>query len=271
MDKFSLNLPEGFAENPGISEAKLFVFDFDGVIGTTEIVQKIAFKLLLEEQIKKRWGKDVEFTLDCVQREAIQPSIAEILSDYKKTYDLKDSVEDLLKRQAELYRDVADRHNVQPNPRVLAMLKYAQDNNIPCIVATNGRAENVDWFLKRWNLPYKFAGIYPSEGKERQALSNPSSKAVFLNWYLREHTISANRVVMVEDNPGTLEKLEAKVPGIQTVLVRHELNRDSPYRPTTGIVIDGYCPAIYDLYAGPSRPGSIVNPLPGTLYNPRQG
>lgn len=248
MGKYSKDLPAGFAKNQAIAQAKIFVFDWDGVIGATEVVQQIAFKLLLEELTGR------EHDLHEVERNAVGHSIHEIFEGYIKDNNLKMPVEALLKRHVEIYQKLIRDNKMGPNPAVLAILEYAKENGIPCVVLSNGREPNILHLIKEWHLEEYFENqVYAAEGEARQALAKntggkASDKAAFLQYELGELHISAEMAVMVEDNAGTLKKIQAKINGIQTIYIRQEFNKND-YIPTTGIIIDGYSGGLYEKYA----------------------
>lgn len=131
---------------------KGIIFDFNGTLFWDSHMHYHAWK----EYSKKLRG--IEFTDEEMQKYMFGRTNADIIAYAMGKPQSKEVVEKLAKEKESYYRDMCkkDRENFKLAPGVIEYLEYLKQQNIPRTIATMSEKDNVEFYIKEFNLAQWF-------------------------------------------------------------------------------------------------------------------
>jgi beta-phosphoglucomutase-like phosphatase (HAD superfamily) len=183
------------------------LWDFDGVIADTEPAQQYSYGAVLSD-----FGYTAEPTFFT---SLIGNSEPEIWKSLQGQFDIPAPIEELMARRAGIYLPRAMR-TIEPNGFVRPMLEYSRRHGILNIIVSSGGFGNISQLLTYWGLTDAFVDIYCRESPYHPDLTTKPER---LRHAIEHRT---KPMAIVEDSLETLRL--AKVMGLRTIGVRHELN-----------------------------------------------
>ncbi len=138
------------------------------------------------------------------------------------------------------YLNVLSTYGLGPNQAIHNALKYVKKAFTPyCFVLTNGNKSAINHLMEKHNIR-----VFDKVVGTERTISDKIDYVRDLSE--RMHFDPSAEFVWIDDSVPTIIKMQSKL-GVRCVFVRHELN-DNGFVPDTGIVVDGYAPALYRDY-----------------------
>jgi beta-phosphoglucomutase-like phosphatase (HAD superfamily) len=256
--------------NAIISKSEIVSWDFEGASIATEVVMQGSFKKSLDENgvSSDRYGNIYE-----IEKETSGRTLVDIFTDFKDKYNLGPSVEQLLDRRRQLYVEMVDQHQLTLFPFVAPIARLAKDKGAKQFFLSNGDHKVIlDISSKAGVYPDPISHIYASNSPERLEFEekhgprSAGNKGVFLAEYSIEKMVPPYKIVLVEDNPKHINKIQEEMKAawqdllsrksaafkfgltedtigeVQEIYVENEFNVRHGFTPNTGIVFQGLAP-----------------------------
>ncbi|WP_309380029.1 HAD family hydrolase [Cerasicoccus frondis] len=131
------------------------IFDWDGVVIDSSSAHERSWELLAaekefflpEDHFKKGFGRKNEYII---------PNLLNWTQD-------TDEIKALSFRKEELYREIIKREGIEALPGVHALLKFLNEQEIPCVVGTSTPRINVETIMDALGVREYFDGIVSAE------------------------------------------------------------------------------------------------------------
>jgi len=131
---------------------KAVIFDMDGLLIDTELLQSKSFELLIRSYDKKPIFQENGLIHDIGTKGNIQRIIIE-------KHGIKGSVESLTKKRRRFYRQLLEKTQVKIMPGGKKLLEILKKKNLKLAIASNAYANFVNILIKRVNLEKYFDAI----------------------------------------------------------------------------------------------------------------
>ena len=189
---------------------KAIIFDMDGVIADTEPLHFLSVKKVVKEL---GYDLDEEFFFRFAGISEYDTWIRII-----KEYDIKEKIEDLMKRRRKYLVDLIS-ERLFPNPGLYELISDVKKNSLKIALVTSTNKENMQRILNKLNVDFD---IKISGDDVKRLKPDPEC----YNKALNSLGLSADECIVIEDTPigiKAAKDAKIKVIGITTTLPAEKL------------------------------------------------